>query len=79
MRILCYTGRHKPVESERWNDGFYFSRCARCEAPLIRPLIGDWKRVPRGQKVVWKPRTDADIDWIAWEREQEQENSAHPR
>jgi hypothetical protein len=70
VHILCLAGRHRTAASGLWNNGYYFSYCERCNAPLIRSGVGHWKAVPRGLKIVWKTRTDGDIDWNAWEREQ---------
>ena len=53
---LCRLGRHKVAPGEVWNRGYYFSRCERCDADLIRTPSGKW-HVPPGKKVVWRPRT----------------------
>ena len=66
MQILCRAGWHKASDQGLWNNGYYFSQCQHCSAPLIRQPTGRWKGVPPGYKIVWKPRTDSDIDWTAW-------------
>ncbi len=66
--LLCRAGMHKPMPGELWNDGYYFSPCARCHQALIRMPNRPWKAVPRGFKIVWKQRTAADVDWTRWTR-----------
>jgi len=63
--VLCFIGRHRAVDAPApiWNDGLYFSHCARCGAELIRPAVGAWQTVPKGKLIVWKPRTEWDLDW----------------
>lgn len=61
MNILCRLGKHDAVEEHLWNNGNYFTHCARCERVLVRK-DGPWKAVPRGHKVVWRPRTEFDIE-----------------
>ena len=56
MPLLCSLGFHTPSPDEVWNKGWYFTRCERCGADLVRTGSGKW-RVPKGQKVVWRPRT----------------------
>ena len=53
--IFCRLGRHRAAEGEVWNRGYYFSRCRRCGSDLVRTASGRW-HVPKGRKVVWKPR-----------------------
>lgn len=77
MNIFCRAGWHKATAITLWNGGYYFSCCARCERPLIRPTKGAWRPVPKGYKVVWKPRTEFDIDWSAWARRQLLEGDRH--
>jgi hypothetical protein len=50
------------VPSDIWNEGYYFSRCACCDREMIG-RGGYWQPVPRGYRVVWKPRTAAAIIW----------------
>ena len=64
MRILCLVAGHRPVPSNIWNDGHYFSRCSNCDCEMIG-RGGAWRRVPRGYKVVWRPRT-AETNWTPW-------------
>jgi len=56
MAILCTFGRHRPAPDEVWNKGWYFTRCERCGADLVRTGSGKW-HVPKGRKVVWKPKS----------------------
>ena len=56
MPLLCSIGFHRPSPDEVWNKGWYFTRCERCGTDLVRTGSGKW-RVPKGQKVVWRPRT----------------------
>jgi hypothetical protein len=51
--LLCRLGRHKPRATTRWNNGFYFTRCARCGQDLVRTAFGRWQ-VPRGYRIVWQ-------------------------
>lgn len=51
--LLCRMGRHKPEPVARWNDGYYFSRCRRCGADLVRTVYGRWEP-PKGFRVVWR-------------------------
>jgi hypothetical protein len=60
--MLCSLGRHEPGPASVWNDGFYFGQCRHCACELIRKRRA-WREVPRGYRVVWKDRTEADIDW----------------
>lgn len=64
MSILCSIGRHEAEPSRLWNGGFYFSRCRHCETDMIRQGR-TWRQVPKGYHVVWKPRTERDVDWSA--------------
>ena len=62
MSILCRLDMHRAVPSNIWNDGFYFSRCSDCGCDMIG-RGGKWQRVPRGYRVVWRPRTGDEISW----------------
>ena len=53
MPLLCELGRHKPEPVARWNNGYYFTRCARCGEDLVRTAYGRW-HVPHGYRVVWQ-------------------------
>ena len=64
MGVLCSLGRHEALPSDVWNDGFYFSSCRHCDRALVRRR-GRWRTVPKGYQVVWKPRTEEDVDWKA--------------
>jgi hypothetical protein len=56
MRILCGLGFHRAEPDPVWNRGYHFSRCRVCGADLVRTAAGRW-HVPKGKKVVWKPRS----------------------
>ena len=53
MPLLCDLNWHKPEPVARWNNGYYFTRCARCGENLVRTAYGRW-RVPHGYRVVWQ-------------------------
>jgi hypothetical protein len=54
--LSCWLGRHVAVERGVRNHNHEFGRCDRCRRDLIRH--GErWKPVPKGYRVVWKPRT----------------------
>lgn len=55
LHLLCQLGWHRAAPDEVWNQGYYFSRCERCGADIVRTPSGRW-HVPAGHKVVWKPR-----------------------
>ena len=55
MRLMCRLGLHRPAGGEVWNRGFWFTRCERCDADLVRTAGGRW-HVPEGRKIVWKPK-----------------------
>ena len=69
MNISCRLGRHRALATERWNDGYYFSRCENCGIDLIRRRER-WRPVPKGYRVVWKQRREGEIDWSEWTRRQ---------
>ncbi len=54
MGISCALGRHEVVARGIRNGKYEFGRCLRCACDMMRSEA-DWKRVPRGFKVVWKP------------------------
>jgi hypothetical protein len=54
MAISCALGRHDVVARGIRNGKYEFGRCLRCACDMMR-AESDWKRVPRGFKVVWKP------------------------
>lgn len=58
MPLLCDLGRHRPEPVARWNNGYYFTRCARCGEDLVRTAYGRW-HVPRGYRVVWQAQPPA--------------------
>jgi len=53
MSLLCKLGIHRADTPGIWNDGLFFSTCARCGAELIRRPDESWTRVPRNYEVVW--------------------------
>lgn len=55
MPLLCELGWHRPDQLARWNDGYYFSKCLRCERDLVRTAYGSWQ-LPKGYRVVWQPK-----------------------
>jgi hypothetical protein len=58
-RLLCRFGLHHPAPGEVWNRGMWFTRCSGCDTDMVRTAGGGW-HVPKGQKVVWKPRQQRD-------------------
>ena len=62
MNILCGLTGHTPADKAIWNQGYYFSRCCSCDCEMIG-RGGSWRRVPRGYRVVWRPRRGRPIDW----------------
>jgi hypothetical protein len=55
MAISCAIGRHEVVARGIRNGKYEFGRCLRCACDMMRSER-DWKRVPRGFKVVWRPQ-----------------------
>lgn len=53
MPLLCRLDFHRAEPGEVWNRGYFFSRCSRCGADLVRTASGRW-HVPKGRKIVWK-------------------------
>lgn len=53
MSILCRILGHKASAEPVWNEGFYFSRCSRCSADLVR-IPGEPWHIPRKAQVVWR-------------------------
>jgi hypothetical protein len=53
MSLLCRLGLHRAAPGEVWNRGWFFSRCRRCGADLVRTAAGKW-HVPKGRRIVWK-------------------------
>lgn len=56
MAIACMLGRHTVVERGVRNGSYEFARCDRCRCDLMRGESRPWERVPKGFKVVWRPR-----------------------
>ncbi len=57
--FLCRLGWHAPRKGALWNQGYYFTRCTRCGADLVRTTFSGWE-APRGQRVVWRTRAELD-------------------
>ena len=55
MAISCLFGRHSVHARGIRNGKYEFARCHHCSCDLMRSGE-NWKRVPRGYQVVWKPR-----------------------
>ena len=60
MGFLCKIGGHRPVARGVRNSDREFGRCDRCRCDLMRDG-SDWKAVPKGYKIVWRPRMGNDI------------------
>lgn len=56
MALSCLLGRHRVVTRGVRNGRYEFGRCDRCRCDLLR-AESDWRRVPKGFKVVWRPST----------------------
>jgi hypothetical protein len=54
MSLLCALGGHEAGAGEIYNGGYYFARCRRCRADMIR-CGAAWQMVPSGHRVVWRP------------------------
>ena len=66
MGLKCIFGRHAAAAGLMWNAGHYFSKCTHCRCDLIRGRgASGWDTVPRGYRIVWKQRTENDVDWNA--------------
>lgn len=61
MPIKCALGRHSVLARGVRNQDHEFGRCHRCGCDLLRVGPAAWKRVPRGFKVVWRPRTGDEL------------------
>jgi len=57
MNIACRVGKHVPSPQTHSNQGFTFSRCARCDRDLMRSNA-KWIVVPRQLRVVWRGMED---------------------
>jgi len=55
MRLNCIAGQHDASPGEVRNQGFAFSRCRCCGCDMVRSN-SEWRRVPRGFRVVWRRR-----------------------
>jgi CheY-like chemotaxis protein len=59
--IICAIGGHAPGPEPIRNRGIDFTRCRRCGSDLVRKR-GAWQAVPKGYRVVWRPRNDVAAD-----------------
>jgi hypothetical protein len=58
VSLRCALGYHRANGVPRWNDGYYFGRCARCGVDLVRTPFSRW-HVPAGYRVVWQAEPPA--------------------
>ncbi len=61
MSIFCVIGGHVASRRTLWNEGWNFSRCARCAADLVESN-GRWGPPPQGYRVVWKKRQSESLE-----------------
>ena len=78
LPLLCELGWHRPEKLARWNDGYYFSKCSRCERDLVRTAYGSWQ-LPKGFRVVWQPKPPETREQIALVASDASEVPARPR
>jgi hypothetical protein len=56
MKMRCRLAGHAPGERRASNGKLRFARCRHCGDDLVSSLEGrDWRSVPAGYRVVWKP------------------------
>ena len=53
VSLRCMLGVHTAQGVPRWNDGYYFAKCARCRVDLVRTAFDRW-HVPHGHRVIWQ-------------------------
>ncbi|HEY0116929.1 MAG TPA: hypothetical protein VGB54_14540 [Allosphingosinicella sp.] len=53
MGVMCGILGHAARDTGLWNDGYFFSRCKRCQCDLIR-TDGGWSPLPFGYRVTWR-------------------------
>jgi hypothetical protein len=53
MGVMCWILGHAARDTGLWNDGYFFSRCKRCQCDLIR-TDGSFSPVPWGFQVKWR-------------------------
>jgi hypothetical protein len=53
MGVMCWILGHGARDTGLWNDGYFFSRCKRCDCDLIR-TSGNWSPLPYGFHVKWR-------------------------
>jgi len=69
MKFLCNMSGHVAAPASVTNQGFQFSRCARCNHDMIRStasLGAKWKPVPEGFRVDWGATDMAAFDKKPW-------------
>lgn len=59
--LLCRLGQHAPVAGGRWNGGYCFTRCGRCDRDMVRSAFGEW-HVPKAFRIVWSDAPACDLD-----------------
>lgn len=60
---LCRVIGHVPAPGSRiWNDGWNFATCRRCQSMIITKN-NNWRIVPRGYRIAWRPRPDWQPNW----------------
>jgi hypothetical protein len=58
VSVRCMLGLHTAQGVPRWNDGYYFAKCARCRVDLVRTAFDRW-HVPHGHRVIWQAEAPA--------------------
>lgn len=53
MTIKCALQGHAAGDDCVWNEGYFFSDCARCGRGLVR-TSGNWRAIRRGYRIVWR-------------------------
>lgn len=44
MKLKCRLGHHDPIKDfSDWRNGYHFSSCADCGAPMKKPAGGNWR------------------------------------
>lgn len=53
MSLMCLLRGHRASPQAIYNGGYWFGRCERCAADMVRSAKV-WQPVPKGHRVVWK-------------------------
>lgn len=77
VTLRCALGYHRANGVPRWNDGYYFARCARCGVDLVRTPFSRW-HVPAGHRVVWQAEPPASRPDVKLEPELDLEPAEPP-